>query len=76
MSEGHLPVVAVRDRVDSDAENDLYTLDADTLPGKGDHLCFEVEFFWIKLERNAKKYEKLKKLNTKKNIFHLETMKV
>ena len=35
----YLPVVAVRDRVDSDAENDLYTLDADTLPGQGDHLC-------------------------------------
>ena len=35
----YLPVVAVRDRHDSDAEHDQYTLDADTLPGQGDHLC-------------------------------------
>ena len=32
----YLPVVASRD---SDPEHDEYTLDGDTLPGQGDHLC-------------------------------------
>ena len=35
----YLPVVAVRERIDSDPENDVYTLDADTLPAFSDHVC-------------------------------------
>ena len=35
----YLPVVASRDQVDSDPEHDEYTLDGDTLPGQGNHLC-------------------------------------
>ena len=35
----YLPVVAFRDQVDSDPEHDVYTLDGDTLPGQGDHMC-------------------------------------
>ena len=37
---GHyLPVCAMRDIVDSDPENDVYTLDFDTLPSAGEHRC-------------------------------------
>ena len=35
----YLPVVAVRDRLDSDPEHDVYTFDGDTLPSSSDHLC-------------------------------------
>ena len=35
----YLPVFAWRDRIDSDPENDQYTLDAESLPSYEDHLC-------------------------------------
>ena len=35
----YLPVVAVRERLDSDPEHDQYTLDGDTLPGGLEHMC-------------------------------------
>ena len=35
----YLPVVAVRQRLDSDPEHDEYTLDGDTLPASSDHMC-------------------------------------
>ena len=35
----YLPVVAVRERLDSDPEHDEYSLDGDTLPGQADHMC-------------------------------------
>ena len=31
--------MAWRERVDSDEENDVYTLDIDTLPSTNDHVC-------------------------------------
>ena len=38
-SKHYLPVMAWRERVDSDEENDVYTLDIDTLPSTNDHVC-------------------------------------
>ena len=35
----YLPVFAWRERIDSDPENDQYTLDAESLPSYQDHLC-------------------------------------
>ena len=35
----YLPVMAWRERVDSDEENDIYTLDGDTLPSADEHVC-------------------------------------
>ena len=35
----YLPVVAWRERVDDDQENDNYILDVDTLPSLGEHVC-------------------------------------
>ena len=35
----YLPVMAWRERVDSDPEHDEYVLDVDTLPSNDDHLC-------------------------------------
>ena len=38
-SKHYLPVMAWRERVDSDEENDVYTLDIDTLPSTNEHVC-------------------------------------
>ena len=35
----YLPVVAWREVIDSDEENDVYNLDIDTLPAMSDHVC-------------------------------------
>ena len=35
----YLPVVAWRDVVDSDEENDIYTLDGETLPSVNEQVC-------------------------------------
>ena len=35
----YLPIVATREQFDSDAENDCYELDIDTIPGVEDHRC-------------------------------------
>ena len=35
----YLPVCATRGRIDSDPENDVYTLDIDTLPSPVEHRC-------------------------------------
>ena len=35
----YLPAVAVRERLDSNPENDRYELDLDTVPSKNHHMC-------------------------------------
>ena len=35
----YLPLVAVREQLDNNPENDIFTLDIDTLPGHGEHVC-------------------------------------
>ena len=56
----YLPVMAWRDVVDSDEENDIYILDGETLPSVNEHVCGThgmkemVRCFWKKMEEEIR----------------------